>query len=107
MEPMRDAIQPAGFAADQIINLATDLRNSLSSIDAAHIIIDGTVEAIFAVVGDRLHVASRGKSNVIHILTLNNLREPPPPQPTRACHQGPAEAGVTALSAAFQVMIHV
>ena len=80
-------MQRAGFADDQIIHLCTDLRNSLSSTGAAHIVIDGKVEAIFAVEGERLYIASRLRGSFIYNLAQDTFTEPP--RSSRAGRSGP------------------
>ena len=64
----------AGFSDDQVLEFGTDVRNSLTLTGAAKIIIDDTVEAILAVDGDYLHVASRQTGSFIYDLKKQQFR---------------------------------
>lgn len=64
----------AGFSDVQVIDLGTDLRNSLASTGAAKIIVDGKVEAILALDGDYLHAASRRRGSFIYELKTRRFR---------------------------------
>jgi hypothetical protein len=64
----------AGFSDAQVIDLGTDLRNSLASTGAAKIIIGDKVEAILALDGDYLHAASRRRGSFIYELKTRRFR---------------------------------
>lgn len=67
-------MQRAGFSDERIMDLGTDLRNSLASTGAAKIVIDEKVEAILAVDGNYLHVASRRTGSSIYNLRKHGFR---------------------------------
>lgn len=78
----------AGFSDDQVLEVGTDLRNSLASAGAAKIMVGKKVdvilavgedrgkkvEAIFSVDGDYLHAASRRRGSFIYDLKKHRLR---------------------------------
>ena len=64
----------AGFADQQILELGAELRNSLAASGAAQIRIHDKVEAIFAVDGRYLHVASRRRGSFIYDLEKHAFR---------------------------------
>ena len=63
----------AGFGEAEILQFGAELRNCLSSTGAAHIVVDGHVEAIFAVDGERLHVASHRRGSFIYDLARQSV----------------------------------
>ena len=67
-------LRRAGFSDDQVLECGTDVRNSLALTGSAKIIIDDTVEAILAVDGDYLHVASRQTGSFIYDLKKQQFR---------------------------------
>ena len=64
----------AGFSDEQILDLGTDLRNSLAIAGAAQIEIGDRVEAIFAVRGKNLHVSSYSKGSFIFSAETGEMR---------------------------------
>lgn len=78
----------AGFSDDQILEVGTDLRNSLASTGAAKIMVGKKadaflavgadrgkkVEAMFSVNGDYVHAASRRRGNFIYDLKKQEFR---------------------------------
>ena len=67
-------MQRAGFSDEQILELGTELRNSLSSSGAAQIRVRDKVESIFAVDGRYLHVSSRRRGSFIYDLQTGRVR---------------------------------
>ena len=64
----------AGFSDDQVLELGTDLRNSLAYTGAAQIVIGERVEAVFGMDGDYLYVASRMRGSFIYDLGKRDFR---------------------------------
>ena len=64
-EQVVDAMRQAGFTHEQIIEHGPRLRNTLASAGAAQVRVDGVVQALFAVDGDRLYVSARGRAAFI------------------------------------------
>lgn len=58
----------AGFSADNILDLGPALRNSIAATGAAQIRLGSKTEALFAVVGDNLHVSSRRRGSFVYDL---------------------------------------
>ena len=56
----------AGFPDPQILDLGTDLRNELARSGAAQIRLDDKVEALFAVNGRYVYIASRLHGSFIY-----------------------------------------
>ena len=56
----------AGFSDEQILDLGTDLRNSLALTGAARVQIGKKTEAIFAVHAPYLHASSRQRGSFIY-----------------------------------------
>ena len=64
----------AGFTDEQILDLGTDVRNALATTGCARIRVGRKVEALFAVVGDCLHVTSRRRGHFIFDLKTRKCR---------------------------------
>jgi len=64
----------AGFSDQQILDLGTDLRNSLATSGAAQIQVSRKVEAIFAVRGRTLHVSSYHRGSFIFNSETGEIR---------------------------------
>jgi hypothetical protein len=58
----------SGFPDEAVLELGTDLRNALAVQGSARIRIGKRTEALFAVVGDYLHVSSRTRGSFIYDL---------------------------------------
>jgi len=64
----------AGFSDQQVLDLGTDLRNTLASSGAAQIRVGEKVESIFAVSGRWLHASSRSRGSFIYDLEKGKFR---------------------------------
>ena len=60
-----DVMRQAGFTHEQIVEHGPRLRNTLASAGAAQVRVNGVVQALFAVDGDRLYVSARGRAAFI------------------------------------------
>jgi hypothetical protein len=69
-----DVMQRAGFSDDEILDLGTDLRNSLSERGAAQVLSGRKTEAIFAVQGPYIHVSSRRRNGFIYNIETRETR---------------------------------
>jgi hypothetical protein len=67
-------MQRAGFSDDQVLQLGTDLRNTLASTGAAKIMVGKKVEAIIAADGNSLHVTSRQRGSFTYDLEKHEFR---------------------------------
>lgn len=61
----------AGFGSEDILELGPALRNSIAAIGAAQIRLGSKTEALFAVIGDNLHVSSRRRGSFVYDLKNN------------------------------------
>ena len=59
-------MQQVGFSDEQILELGTDMRDSLSRSGAAQLAINDEVEAIFAVNNDFVYIATRLRGSFIY-----------------------------------------
>ena len=64
----------AGFSDDQILDLGTEVRNTLAASGAAEVRIGNKVEAIFAVRGEQIHISSRRRGNAIYDVGTGRIR---------------------------------
>jgi hypothetical protein len=67
-------MKSAGFSDDEILDLGTDLRNALSSSGLAQIQSGKSVEAIFAVKQNYLHISSQRKGSFIFDIKTHQIR---------------------------------
>jgi len=67
-------MQRAGFSDDQILELGTDLRNSLATSGAAQIRVGDKVEAIYAVDGTWVYISSRLRGSAIYDCEAGRFR---------------------------------
>jgi hypothetical protein len=73
-------MRQAGFSDQQILELGTNLRNALLHSGAAHIRLKDTVEAVFAVHGDYVLIASRLRGTFIYDVNRGWKLGPAPAQ---------------------------
>ncbi|NQT83955.1 hypothetical protein HQ563_13090 [bacterium] len=67
-------MQRAGFPDEQILDLGTDLRNSLARQGAAQVRVGRKTEAIFAVHGPYIHVSSRQRNGFMYNTETGEIR---------------------------------
>ena len=67
-------MQRAGFSDQQILDLGTDLRNTLAVQGAAQIRVGKKTEAIFAVHGHYVHVSSCQRGSFIYNVETGEIR---------------------------------
>lgn len=64
----------AGFSDEEILDLGTDLRNSLAQQGAAQIRVGKKTEAIFAVHGTYIHISSRRRNGFLYNTETKEVR---------------------------------
>ena len=69
---MVSIMRRAGLSDQQVLELGTDLRNTLASAGAAQIVCDKKVEAILVVDGDRIRAATRQRGSFVYNVKRNS-----------------------------------